>query len=55
VHDSKYEEWVKELAEMVTWEGVEVIDMSDEDSESESGYRSEYRSEYEFHLGGDLW
>jgi len=36
VHDSRYEEWVRELVEKVTWDDVMVIDLPEDDSEAES-------------------
>lgn len=41
VYDDRYEEWVKELVEKVTWDDVTVDDLSDDDSETDSRYESE--------------
>jgi len=44
VYDGKYEEWVRELVEKVTWDNVTVIDLPDDDpeySERESRWESE--------------
>lgn len=52
VYDDRYEKWLGELVEKVTWDDVEVVELSD--SETESGNDE---SDYNFHLrdGAYLW
>jgi len=54
VYDSRYEGWVKPLVERVTWDDVSEIELSDEDSETESGGDE---SDYNFHRsdGTYMW
>lgn len=58
VYDSRYEEWVRELVEEVTWDDV-MVDIPDDDSEAEnrddyseaeSRDESEDESEFMWHL-----
>lgn len=50
VYNSKYEEWVKELVERVTWDGVMVVDFSGNALEAEVGDLSEDETDFIWEL-----
>ena len=46
VYDDRYKKWFGELVETVTWDDVTVVELTDDESESES---EDYGSDYNFY------